>query len=152
MADNNEMIMSVDGHELAKTDADYATPTAIAKHTLKALEELKEKYDQLDRRFNELEHNQQLRPYQNSLLEKERRRRVVAICGGYNAAAYQNRAIATQVFKAIMKEYRRKFGVASYQETKLNQFDKAAQFYQHWQPDFELQEVIDAANDYGSEI
>jgi TolA-binding protein len=141
--------------ELVETSA---TPAMIARYSsraqrilIKQIEELSGQFDELDRRFKKLEHDQPLRTYQNRLLEKQRRKRVVNLCGGFKAPAYLQRDLSSRVFREIMVEYRQKFGVAAYQETRANQYDKAMQFYQHWQPDFELSQLIEQANEESGE-
>lgn len=100
----------------------------------------------LERRVQKMEDEAPIRQYQDHLLEKARRKRVVYLLGGKASAAYKDRALASSVFRAIMIEYRRKFGVPAYQETPKSQYDRAMHFYAGWEPDFELHEQIEKTN------
>lgn len=99
------------------------------------------------RQVDKLEREAPIKPYQNNELEKQRRRRVVKLLGGKDAPAYRNRQLAQRTFRAIMSEYRSKFGVARYQETSKDDYKRALEFYASWQPDFPLHTAIKKANE-----
>ena len=99
------------------------------------------------RKLDKVEREAPVKPYQNSELEKQRRRRVVKLLGGKEAPAYQDRQLAQRVFRAIMAEYRSKFGVARYQETSKDDYKRALAFYASWQPDYQLHTAIKEANE-----
>lgn len=100
-----------------------------------------------EKRVDKLEEDAPIRAYQDHLLEKARRRRVVSLLGGKQSAAYQNQALARKMFRAIMVDYRNRFGVEAYQDTPRQEFRRALKFYDAWEPDFELHEAVTAEND-----
>lgn len=101
---------------------------------------------QLENRLTKVEKEEPIRRYQDLLLEKQRKKRVVGLLGGKESAAYADRELTSKAFRAIMNEYRNKFGVAAYQDTAKQDYNRALKFYANWEPDYELHKAIQEAN------
>lgn len=113
---------------------------------LQVMSALMQKSAQTERRLDKIENDTPIRAYQDHLLENARRKRVVKLMGGKTSAAYLNRQLARKVFRAIMVDYRTRFGVEAYQDTPQSQFKRALRFYDQWEPDFELYSTIKQLN------
>lgn len=102
---------------------------------------------QVNRRMDKAESEAPIVPKQKDELETQRLRRVVKLLGGKESAAYKDRAIASKTFRAIMVEYRKKFGVHRYDDTAKQDYNRAIEFYKNWLPDYELHQAIKKANE-----
>lgn len=122
-------------------------PGNVTRVLGKQVDQLSKKVLSLIQKIDNIENNTPIRQYQDHLLEQARRQRVVKLLGGKQSKAYADTAVRAAAFRAIMIEYRRKFGVAAYQDTPKKEFDRAQHFYVNWEPDFELYERIQAANE-----
>ncbi|WP_127849462.1 ORF6C domain-containing protein [Lacticaseibacillus hulanensis] len=119
----------------------------VTKALGKQVDQLSRKFGELMQRMDDIENTAPIRQYQDHLLEQSRRKRVVKLLGGKESKAYADTAVRASAFRSIMIEYRRKFGVAAYQDTPKKEFDRAQHFYANWEPDFELYERIQSANE-----
>lgn len=99
-----------------------------------------------DERIRVLEEEQPLYPFQNKLLNKKRRSKVIEILGGKKATAYQTKPVARKVFKLIADEYKQRFKVDVFAETNRKDYHKAITFYDQWMPNFDLSDEIRRLN------
>lgn len=122
-------------------------PAALLEQLTQKFDGYDQKQAQLIRRIEKMENEAPIRHHQTMLLEKARKKRVIHLLGGKESAAYQNAPLRAATFRAIMTEYKNKFGVAVYGETPRAQYDRATRFYAHWEPDYDLFQRIQDAND-----
>lgn len=121
-------------------------PAALLQQLIEKFDGYEQKQAQLIHRVEKLENEAPIRHQQSHLLEKARKKRVITLLGGKESAAYQDAPLRAATFIAIMTEYKNKFGVAVYSETPRAQYDRATHFYAHWEPDYDLFQRIQDAN------
>lgn len=110
------------------------------------MEQIAREFELQDNRIRVLEEEQPLYPFQNKLLNKKRRSKVIEILGGKKATAYRTKPVARKVFKLIAEEYKQRFKVDIFAETNRKDYHKAITFYDQWMPNFDLSDEIRRIN------
>ncbi|WP_424349958.1 ORF6C domain-containing protein [Latilactobacillus sp. 5-91] len=117
-----------------------------AKRQSLFMEQVQQQMELQDNRIRVLEDEQPLYPFQNKLLNKKRRSKVIEILGGKKATAYRTKPVARKVFKLIAEEYKQRFKVDIFAETNRKDYHKAIAFYDQWMPNFDFSDEIRRLN------
>jgi uncharacterized coiled-coil protein SlyX len=64
--------------------------------------------------------------------------------GGKGSSAY--RAMSMKVFGKMWSDYKKYFGVPSYRDTKVKDYDRAVEYLKRWHPPTEMEIEIDELN------
>ncbi|KXT73326.1 Phage antirepressor protein [Streptococcus sp. DD10] len=93
-----------------------------------------------------LKEEQPINPSVNQNIEKERKKAVVRLLGGYDSPAYRNRKLRNQVFSQAARDFKDMFKVPRYDMLPKKFIDKAQAYWQQWQPSTNLRLEIEQCN------
>ncbi|WP_051560405.1 ORF6C domain-containing protein [Clostridium beijerinckii] len=111
---------------------------------LQAILMIDEKTVELDNRMTKIENNTTIDYSQQQELNDLANKKVVAILGGKDTAAY--RELAKKAFRSFWHDYKNKLNVNSYRNTLIKDFESAKQAIINWKPTRELELMIKGCN------
>lgn len=101
-----------------------------------------------EERISNLEDTMRVNAVQETVLTEEVNKVVVGFLQGKQAPAYQNRSIRGRAYSSINKDIVKKFGVRR-KEIPAKEYQQAVTFIRQWQPDYDLKNEINLANEIG---
>lgn len=108
--------------------------------------ELYEKVETLTDRMDKIEMDLPILPIEADRITEAVRRKGVAIMGGKQSAAYQDRGVRQKVYNNIYANLKYNFAVRSYKAIKRSQCDRAIEIINNWNPPVFLLDIIEECN------
>lgn len=121
-------------------------PFAGASKELQAILMLDIRTKEMEDRVEHLENRTTIDYGQQRTLKKAGNKRVLEIVGGKKSEAYKDSSIRTQVYSALWNEFTEFFGINSYNNTFIKDYDRALQYVPLWNPPNNLMRQIEQAN------
>jgi phage regulator Rha-like protein len=121
-------------------------PFAGASKELQAILMLDIRTKEMEDRVEHLENRTTIDYGQQRTLKKAGNKRVLEIVGGKKSVAYKDSSIRTQVYSALWNEFTEFFGINSYNNTFIKDYDRALQYVPLWNPPNNLMRQIEQAN------
>ena len=121
-------------------------PFAGASKELQAILMLDIRTKEMEERVEHLENRTTIDYGQQRTLKKAGNKRVLEIVGGKKSAAYKDSSLRTQVYSALWNEFTEFFGINSYNNTFIKDYDRALQYVPLWNPPNNLMRQIEQAN------
>lgn len=121
-------------------------PFAGASKELQAILMLDIRTKEMEDRVEHLENRTTIDYGQQRTLKKSGNKRVLEIVGGKKSAAYKDSSLRTQVYSALWNEFTEFFGINSYNNTFIKDYDRALQYVPLWNPPNNLMRQIEQAN------
>lgn len=108
--------------------------------------ELNQRVDNLTDRMNKIEMDLPILPIEADRITEAVRRKGVAVMGGKQSAAYQDRGVRQKVYNNIYANLKYNFAVRSYKAIKRSQCDRAIEIINNWNPPVFLLDIIEECN------
>lgn len=108
--------------------------------------ELKEEVESIRADLNSLKMDLPILPIEESKITEAVKRKGVAVMGGKQSNAYNNRNIRQKVYNNLYANLKYNFSVRSYKAIKRCECDKAIEIVNSYQPPFFLQQTIENEN------
>lgn len=108
--------------------------------------ELKEEVDSIKQDLEALKMDLPILPIEADRITEAVRKRGVAILGGKQSSAYNNRTLRQKLYNNLYANLKYNFSVRSYKSIKRSQTDKAIEIIQKYEPPFFLSEMIENEN------
>lgn len=121
-------------------------PFAGASKELQAILMLDIRTKEMEDRVEHLENRITIDYGQQRTLKKAGNKRVLEIVGGKKSAAYKDSSLRTQVYSALWNEFTEFFGINSYNNTFIKDYDRALHYVPLWNPPSNLMRQIEQAN------
>ncbi|TKH22862.1 hypothetical protein FC697_12530 [Bacillus wiedmannii] len=121
-------------------------PMSILKLTFNALEGQKQELQHIKSNVKDLRENAPLFAVECDEISNAVKRYGVALLGGKNSNAYQDRGLRSKVYKDIYRQLYRQFGVSSHKAIKRCHLDLASKIVEEYTLPIVLSEEITFAN------
>lgn len=108
--------------------------------------ELNQRVDTLTERIDKIELDLPLLPIEADGVSNAVKHRVVEALGGKGSNAYHNKSISQTAFIDAYRNLKRNFNVSSYKAIKRNQYNRAIEIVNGWNPPVFLADEIEACN------
>lgn len=108
--------------------------------------ELKAEVDSIREDLEALKMDLPILPVEADRITEAVRKKGVAVLGGKNSNAYQNRGLRQRLYNNLYANLKYNFGCRSYKSIKRSQCDKAIEVIQRYEPPFFLEEMIENEN------
>lgn len=108
--------------------------------------ELNQRVDTLTERIDKIELDLPLLPIEADGVSNAVKHRVVEALGGKGSNAYHNKSISRTAFIDAYRNLKRNFNVSSYKAIKRNQYNRAIEIVNGWNPPVFLADEIEACN------
>lgn len=108
--------------------------------------ELNARVDNLTERMDKMELELPILPIEADRITIAVRRRGIAVMGGKQSRAYNDRSLRQKVYNNLYANIKYNFSVKSYKAIKRNQCDKAVEVIKQYRPPFFLANEIDRIN------
>ncbi|MCM1224431.1 MAG: ORF6C domain-containing protein [Lachnospiraceae bacterium] len=128
-------------------------PMKLLEIHYEALKQVDKKVDSVSEEVNTVKSDLQalkmdlpILPVEADRITEAVKKKGVAVLGGKESNAYNNRSIRQKVYNNIYSNLKYNFGVKSYKSIKRSQCDRAIEIIQKYEPPFFLSEMIQNEN------
>ena len=113
---------------------------------LLAINMSEEEVDSIKQDLEALKMDLPILPIEADRITEAVKKRGVAILGGKQSSAYNNRTLRQKLYNNLYANLKYNFSVRSYKSIKRSQTDKAIEIVQKYEPPFFLSEMIENEN------
>lgn len=118
-------------YQLAELQSD---PLKLLEVHYEAIKQVDKKVDTLSERVDKIELDLPILPIEADRITTAAKRRGVAVLGGKDSAAYQNRSLRQKLYNNLYANLKYNFGVSTYKAIKRNQCNKAVEIICRYEP------------------
>lgn len=108
--------------------------------------ELNKRVDDIQSELESLKMDLPILPIEADKITEATKRRGVAVLGGKQSSAYNNRGLRQKLYNNLYANLKYNFGIKSYKSIKRSQCDKAIEIIQKYEPPFFLAQQIEVVN------
>ena len=123
-----------------------SNPYAGLSKELQAIFAIDHKQQEMNSRITKLENTMTIDYGQQEIIRVLVNKKVISVLGGTDALAYKNKTVSKKAFSQLHRYLKRVFGVNSYKNIAVKDFERAKEIIPYWQPSEELQLMIKGAN------
>lgn len=121
-------------------------PTVTPSQQLQAILMLDGRQQEFEQRIEKIEKNTTIDYGQQNDLRNVGSRRIIHLLGGKESPAYNDKSLRQKAYSALWNEFKDRFNVNSRNNTRIGDFERAAEYVRNWNLPGKLERSVEDQN------